>query len=96
MFELSSSAFFRYRKKSVAPSERTKQHALYRKEVEHIFLESGGRFGAEQIRQKLRRKCIRQMMDATGLLSCEPLQAKYLPRQPEVPFVAEGSHVEIL
>lgn len=66
-------------------------------------MESGGRFGAEQIRQKLRRKGIRlgkkrirQMMDAMGLISCEVLQTEYLPRQPEVPFVAEGSHVEIL
>ena len=103
VFELSSSAFFRYRKESAAPSERAKQQALYRKEVQRIFLESGGRFGAEQIRQKLRRKGIRlskkrirQMMDAMGLISCEPLQTEYLPRQPEVPFVAEGSHVEIL
>lgn len=103
MFELSSSAFFRYRKESATPSERAKQQALYRKEVQLIFLESGGRFGAEQIRQKLRRKGIRlgkkrirQMMDAMGLISCEPLQTEYLPRQPEVPFVAEGSHVEIL
>ena len=42
------------------------------------------------------KKRIRQMMDAMGLISCEPLQTEYLPRQPEVPFVAEGSHVEIL
>lgn len=68
-----------------------------------IFFESGGRFGAGQIRQNLRRKGIRlgkkrirQMMDAMGLISCEPLQTEYLPWQPEVPFVAEGSHVEIL
>lgn len=54
VFELSSSAFFRYRKESAAPSERAKQQALYRKEVQRIFLESGGRFGAGQIRQKLR------------------------------------------
>ena len=103
VFELSPSAFFRYRKESAAPSERAKQQALYRKEVQRIFLESGGRFGAEQIRQKLRRKGIRlgkkrirQMMDAMGLISCEPLQTEYLPQQPEVPFVAEGNHVEIL
>ena len=35
-------------------------------------------------------------MDAMGLISCEPLQTEYLTRQPEVSFVAEGSHVEIL
>ena len=37
VFELSSSAFFRYRKESAAPSERAKQQALYRKEVQRIF-----------------------------------------------------------